>query len=789
MGLGPMVVDRNVTFVMQKNGLFVSIDEATGVHTVTLNDMQAVESCSDLKRAVAEDELWAVCSYKSIFRISLTSFAAALYYESLTSATLDGLIQVATFLSMRSLVFIGAQTLLLTDKYAIRQLDLGTTQIRTLAGGRTPGDIDGPAGAATFMAICGMAHDASNGWSFVIQCNGAVRKLVNSGGYQVVTVAVTCDYPTSVETTFYSAVLEDGSLFLGHDTQLQLMSWEGGTQAVGLAWQGNDDGGPLAATFAMIVGIAYNTVTKRAFVAQANSMRVRFVEFSSKPASVRYGVARVVAGNPTQWPYGSGGIASSDSFLSIAVASNGTVYAMREAFLVVVQPTGGAIQVGSDWCPASKQAIALGLGEAVLYAVCYAKMAMYAITCQGYCTAPTFTLVYGDEGKWSSPIVTPLYIAYQPSRRLIFIYDENPKKVVGVDEATMTLYATYYTASASGMAVDDAHDMLYLCSPTSDLIIKISIATRTVLYTISINPRYVSWSANPAGLAAFGGVLVALLPGPKSVVVYEEPDIVRYVVGPGIANPPTASLALLQLVNPTGIAVGKNGTLYILTDKCIFSAAPVDWVAPNLTLAPPTKLTTLTHTGGLSTTRLTKVASKSSTTTLERDFETPSFTATYATTIRENTDTQLHSLTLLHAAGTPSSTHSAPTRPTPSRTLRLLSTPFINPISQITSEEVARATVATGTSMAALAGFAATASMGHATRMGALMLSVQCAFAAGELGPPSLVELPLQWSIESQGGSLGWHAGSALLTSALLVGAATIVVRRCARHFVILWSV
>ena len=49
------------------------------------------------------------------------------------------------------------------------------------------------------------------------------------------------------------------------------------------------------------------------------------------------------------------------------------------------------------------------------------------------------------------------------------------------------------------------------------------------------------------------------------------------------------------------------------------------------------------------------------------------------------------------------------------------------------------------------------------------MRSVECAFAAGELDPPSVVELPLQWSIESQGGSLGSHAGSALLTSALLV--------------------
>ena len=87
----------------------------------------------------------------------------------------------------------------------------------------------------------------------------------------------------------------------------------------------------------------------------------------------------------------------------------------------------------------------------------------------------------------------------------------------------------------------------------------------------------------------------------------------------------------------------------------------------------------------------------------------------------------------------------------------------------MSSEEVARAVVASGAAAAALAGFAATTSMGHATRMGALMRSVECAFASGELDPPSLVELPLQWSIESQGGSVGSHAGSALLTSAVLV--------------------
>ena len=98
-----------------------------------------------------------------------------------------------------------------------------------------------------------------------------------------------------------------------------------------------------------------------------------------------------------------------------------------------------------------------------------------------------------------------------------------------------------------------------------------------------------------------------------------------------------------------------------------------------------------------------------------------------------------------------------------------LQSPAPNPISRLLSEEAARAVVASGAAAAALAGFAAATSMGHATRMGALMRSVECAFASGELAPPSLVELPLQWSIESQGGSVGSHAGSALLTSAVLV--------------------
>ena len=118
-----------------------------------------------------------------------------------------------------------------------------------------------------------------------------------------------------------------------------------------------------------------------------------------------------------------------------------------------------------------------------------------------------------------------------------------------------------------------------------------------------------------------------------------------------------------------------------------------------------------------------------------------------------------------------SHTHSSPNASSSStHSLRLLPPSALSPISHlVSSEEAAQAVVASGAAVAALAGFAATASMGHATRMGALMRSVECAFAASDLAPPSLVELPLQWSMESQGGSVGSHAGSALLTSAVLV--------------------
>ena len=168
-------------------------------------------------------------------------------------------------------------------------------------------------------------------------------------------------------------------------------------------------------------------------------------------------------------------------------------------------------------------------------------------------------------------------------------------------------------------------------------------------------------------------------------------------------------------------------------------------------------------------------------------------TATSTPTVTYHTVSQsvLYSATMAHSAtNSTTQTHSALEAPshwhshslsatlssshraTPSHSLRLLPQPppAPNPISRlVSSEEVARAVVSSGAAAAALAGFAATTSMGHATRMGALMRSVECAFAAGELDPPSYVELPLQWSIESQGGSLGSHAGSALLTSTLLV--------------------
>ena len=153
--------------------------------------------------------------------------------------------------------------------------------------------------------------------------------------------------------------------------------------------------------------------------------------------------------------------------------------------------------------------------------------------------------------------------------------------------------------------------------------------------------------------------------------------------------------------------------------------------------------------------------------TLERTAGLTSLTPSRTAVLSESRTSPLASDS---ASSTFSQTHSS--REDPSTTQSLDQPPLsaINPISRlVSSEEAARAIVASGAATAALSSFAATTSMGHATRMGALMRSIECAFAAGELNPPSLVELPLQWSIGSQGGSVGSHAGSALLTSALLV--------------------
>ena len=170
----------------------------------------------------------------------------------------------------------------------------------------------------------------------------------------------------------------------------------------------------------------------------------------------------------------------------------------------------------------------------------------------------------------------------------------------------------------------------------------------------------------------------------------------------------------------------------------------------------------------------TSSASQSSTTTKnDRHSASSSLPPSHATspTCTQTATILTHSATHLTLAtiGTPSSVPSPSVSPSQSHPLQL-QPPAPNPISRlVSSEEAARAIVASGAAAAALAGFVATTSMGHATRMGALMRSVECTFTSGELDPPSLVELPLQWSIESQGGSVGSHAGSALLTSAVLV--------------------
>ena len=165
------------------------------------------------------------------------------------------------------------------------------------------------------------------------------------------------------------------------------------------------------------------------------------------------------------------------------------------------------------------------------------------------------------------------------------------------------------------------------------------------------------------------------------------------------------------------------------------------------------------------------VASTSSSFTSSRDTFSPASTRSCALSMSPAPSRTASRSEASHTAATHSHTHSSPNASSSStHSLLLLPPSAPNPISRlVSSEEAAQAVVASGAAAAALASFAATTSMGHATRMGSLMRSVECAFASGELNPPSLVELPLQWSIESQGSSVGSHAGSALLTSAVLV--------------------
>ena len=94
--------------------------------------------------------------------------------------------------------------------------------------------------------------------------------------------------------------------------------------------------------------------------------------------------------------------------------------------------------------------------------------------------------------------------------------------------------------------------------------------------------------------------------------------------------------------------------------------------------------------------------------------------------------------------------------------------PNRSPVSHVLSEDAAVAVVASGSASAALTSFVATTSAGHAMRMGALLRSIECTFAS-ELSSPSIVELPLQSSIGSCSEAVSSQAGSALLTSAVLV--------------------
>ena len=91
----------------------------------------------------------------------------------------------------------------------------------------------------------------------------------------------------------------------------------------------------------------------------------------------------------------------------------------------------------------------------------------------------------------------------------------------------------------------------------------------------------------------------------------------------------------------------------------------------------------------------------------------------------------------VNSAATPccSTLSAASSSASPSQSLRLESSPPRSPIARLVSSEAAAwAMIGSGAAAAALAGIAATTSMGHATRMGALMRSVECTFASGRTG-------------------------------------------------------
>ena len=102
----------------------------------------------------------------------------------------------------------------------------------------------------------------------------------------------------------------------------------------------------------------------------------------------------------------------------------------------------------------------------------------------------------------------------------------------------------------------------------------------------------------------------------------------------------------------------------------------------------------------------------------------PTCTATQTAATTQPLSATRHTVTATSSVPSPSMS--------PSQTHPLqLQPPAPNPISRlVSSEEAARAVVASGAAVAALAGIAAATSMGHATRMGALLRSVECAFTS-----------------------------------------------------------